>query len=65
MVGSCEHDSEKLGYIKHRDFLDFLRKYETSQEEPRSMQLGSCIGFSLGWRAGRISTLYIAELVAV
>jgi hypothetical protein len=65
VVGSCEHGSEQLVYIKHRDFLDFLRKYETSQEEFRSMQLGSCIAFSLEWRAGRISTLYIAELVAV
>jgi hypothetical protein len=52
-------------YIKHRGFLDYLRKYKTSQEELRSMELASCIAFSLEWRAGRISILYTAELVAV
>jgi hypothetical protein len=65
VVGSCEHGSKQLGYIKHRGFLDYLRKYKTSQEELRSMELESCIAFSLGWRVGRISTLYIAELVSV
>ena len=47
------------GLLWARGVSWLAKKIKTSQEELRSMELASCIAFSLGWRAGRISTLYV------